>query len=88
MKKLDDRETLDKRLAEIQPLLEEIIPAYLELKDKLDSLQNERDRIVEKLVYIDKPVCTLDYYAVRNGGCPHGQVYDGLIDCDHVYCDK
>lgn len=62
-----------------------------EKRQQVSKLNQEIRDIEAQIIHDtwkDVPTCDHEYYGIRDGKCPHGEVYHGNIYCKHKMCDK
>lgn len=58
------------------------------LKSEVNKLKGELEKKEKDLKFSCVSVCNLNYYEIRRGRCPYGDVYYGSVYCDHPKCNK
>jgi hypothetical protein len=78
---------LKEKVFELEPIVTDLQNRMKEIEKELKPLLNEYNQLQLLLKWINEPVCNKNYYAIRGGGCKHGDVYHGNVHCNNPYCD-
>lgn len=71
--------------------MEGALEVLAQKREQVTKLNQEIRDIEAQIIHDtwkDIPICDKGYYEIRDGKCPHGEVYHGNIYCKHKMCDK